>query len=341
MGEKITIGIIGAGRIGRLHAENIVHIPKVRIKAISDIFIENVKEWAHQIGIENVTTDYHDILNDTEIDAVLVCSPTSTHVTIIREAARAGKHIFCEKPISFSVEETREVLEVVKEAGVKLQVGFNRRFDPNFKKVHDTVREDVIGEAHIIKITSRDPEPPSAEYIKSSGGLFFDMAIHDYDMARYVTGSEVEEVYVQAANLVNPVIGQLGDIDTALTVLKFENGALGVIDNSRKAVYGYDQRLEVFGAKGSVTAQNEHPTNVEISTADGVFKDTLKHFFLDRYKDAYINETHAFIDSVLYDKPLVCIGNDGLQAELIAKAAKESFETKKPVKIKREKYTLV
>ncbi|MFB5193534.1 inositol 2-dehydrogenase [Neobacillus sp. KR4-4] len=333
---KITIGIIGAGRIGRLHATNIAPLSNVRIKAISDIYIDSVEEWAKQIGIETVTTNYQDILNDPEIDAVFICSPTSTHISIIQEAALAGKHIFCEKPISFSVEETQRVLEIVKEAGIKLQVGFNRRFDPNFKKVHDTVKNGVVGEPHILKITARDPEPPPADYIKNSGGLFFDMAIHDYDLARYVVGSEVEEVYVQAANLIDPIFSELGDVDTALTVLKFENGTIGVIDNSRKAVYGYDQRLEVFGSNGSVSAQNEHPTNVEISTSNGVIKDPLKHFFLDRYKEAYMIETHAFIDSVINDKPLVCVGNDGLQAELIAKAAKESLETGKPVKIRRK-----
>jgi myo-inositol 2-dehydrogenase / D-chiro-inositol 1-dehydrogenase len=338
---KVTIGIIGAGRIGKMHAENIVSIASVKIKTISDLFIENAIEWAEQIGIQNVTTNYQDILNDPEIDAIFICSPTNTHGTIIKEAARAGKHIFCEKPVSFSTEDTKEALKVVKEAGVKLQVGFNRRFDPHFKKVHETVKEGKIGETHIVKITSRDPEPPPAEYIKNSGGLFFDMAIHDYDMARYVTGSEVEEVYVQGVNLVDPIFKELGDIDTAMTFLKFKNGAIGVIDNSRKAVYGYDQRVEVFGSKGSVTAQNEHPTNVEISTAEGVYKDKLKFFFLERYKEAYMNETHAFIDSVLNDKPLVCKGNDGLQAELIAKAAKESLESGKPVKIKREIIKLV
>lgn len=339
--EKVKIGIIGAGRIGRLHAENIVHIPQVEIKTISDLFVENLQEWANKIGIQNVTSDYNDILNDSEIDAVFICSPTNTHLSIIRDAAKAGKHIFCEKPISFSTEETKEALKIVKETGVKLQVGFNRRFDKHFKKVHDTVKEGVVGEPQLVKITSRDPEPPPADYIKSSGGLFVDMAIHDYDIARYVTGSEVVEVYVQGANLIDPAIGDLGDIDTALTILKFENGALGVIDNSRKAVYGYDQRVEVFGSKGSVANQNEQPTNVVVNTVDGIYQEKLKNFFLDRYKDAYLEETHAFIQSVLYDTPLVCKGEDGLEAELIAEAAKASLLTKQPVKIKREEYKLV
>ncbi|MFE5430559.1 inositol 2-dehydrogenase [Peribacillus simplex] len=338
--KKITIGIIGAGRIGRLHAENIIHIPQVKIKTISDIFAANVREWAQQIGIENVVEDYKEILNDPEIDAIFVCSPTTTHVPIIQKAAEHGKHIFCEKPISFSIEETEKALEAVKKAGVKFQVGFNRRFDTQFSKVKETVQNGVIGTPHIIKITSRDPEPPSAEYIKSSGGLFVDMSIHDFDMARFVSGSEITEVYVQTANLVDPMIGELGDIDTAVITLKFENGAIGIIDNSRKAVYGYDQRVEAFGSNGVITTENVKPTNAEISTGEGVFRDKPHHFFLERYKEAYITETYAFIDSILTNKPLVCDGNDGLQAEIIAHAAAESRKTGLPVKIKSTTVTV-
>jgi myo-inositol 2-dehydrogenase/D-chiro-inositol 1-dehydrogenase len=338
--KNLTIGIIGAGRIGRLHAENIIHMPNVRIKTISDIFADSVRKWAHQIGIDNVVTNYEDILNDDEIDAVLVCSPTDTHVPIIRKAAEMGKHIFCEKPISFSIQETKAALEVVEKAGVNLQVGFNRRFDRNFKKIREVVENGLIGDVHIVKITSRDPEPPPIQYIKSSGGLFFDMSIHDFDMARYVTGSEVTEVYAQGANLIDPVIGDVGDIDTAVITLKFANGAIGVIDNSRKAVYGYDQRVEVFGSKGSVIAGNDHLTNVEISTEKGICKDKLKHFFLERYKEAYAQEIYAFIDSILHNKPLCCTGNDGLQAELIARAAQQSLEMGKPIKIEHIKELL-
>lgn len=331
--KKLTIGIIGAGRIGQLHARNILPIPEIRIKAISDIFVEETKIWATELGIENVVADYEAILNDEEIEAIFICSPTDTHVPIIQRAAEMGKHIFCEKPISFSIEETELALEAVKKAGVKLQVGFNRRFDRNFLKIHQTVKNGGIGETHIVKITSRDPEPPSIDYVKRSGGLFADMTIHDFDMARYVTQSEVTEVYASGANLVDPTIGDVGDIDTAIITLKFANGAIGVIDNSREAVYGYDQRVEVFGSKGNVITENDRPTNVEISTNEGVFKDKLKHFFLERYKDAYISETHAFIDAILNNKPLVCDGNDGLQAELIARAAQQSHEMGQPVSI--------
>lgn len=330
---KTKLGIIGAGRIGKLHAENLIYFPNVTVKSVSDIQMDGLTEWASSIGIEHVTANYQDILNDEEIDAVLVCSPTSTHLQVIKDAANAGKHIFCEKPISFSPEESEEALKVVEENGVKFQVGFNRRFDANFKKVHDTVKQGIIGDSHIVKITSRDPAPPPAEYIKNSGGMFMDMSIHDFDMARYVTGSEVTEVYVQGVGLIDPMFAEYGDVDTAIISLKFASGAIGVIDNSRKAVYGYDQRVEVFGSKGSVAIKNDLPTTAEISTVDGVFSDKPKYFFLERYKEAYIFELSCFIDSVANGTPLVCTGNDGLQAEKIAAAAKESLLSGQPVKI--------
>ncbi len=334
--KKTKLGIIGAGRIGKLHAENLIYFSNVTVKSVSDIQTDGLVEWASSIGIEHVTANYQDILNDEEIDAVLVCSPTSTHLQVIKDAANAGKHIFCEKPISFSPEDSAEALKVVGENGVKFQVGFNRRFDANFKKVHDTVKKGIIGDSHIVKITSRDPAPPSAEYIKNSGGMFMDMSIHDFDMARYVTGSEVTEVYVQGVGLIDPMFAEYGDVDTAIISLKFASGAIGVIDNSRKAVYGYDQRVEVFGSKGSVSIKNDLPTTAEISTVDGVFSDKPKYFFLERYKEAYIVELSCFIDSVANGTPLVCTGNDGLQAEKIAAAAKESLLSGQPVKISHE-----
>lgn len=332
--ERVTIGIIGAGRIGKLHAENLIQFPQVKLKTISDIYTSSITQWAKGLGFEQITTDYCEILNDSTIDAVFVCSPTTTHSQIIIDAARAGKHIFCEKPISFSVEETERVLEVVKETGVIFQVGFNRRFDHNFKKVHDTVKAGTIGEPHVLKITSRDPEPPPADYIKNSGGMFMDMSIHDFDMARFLVGCEVEEVYVQATSLIDPVFSELGDVDTAIIMLTFENGTIGVIDNSRKAVYGYDQRVEVFGAKGVVSVQNDLPNTVEISTMDGSWKENPKHFFLERYDEAYKTEVEGFLNSILIGSKVVCDGNDGLQAEYIAKAAKLSYVKGVPIKLK-------
>ncbi|MBO9128134.1 inositol 2-dehydrogenase [Bacillus sp. 165] len=330
---KLTIGIIGAGRIGKIHAGNLRKIPQVRVKSISDVVIDHLDEWAQETEIEVVTADYQDILNDPEIHAVFICTPTTTHANLIIEAAAAGKHIFCEKPVSFSVKETKSALEAVQKAGVKLQVGFNRRFDFNFRKIQEVVQSGEIGTPHILRITSRDPQPPSIDYIKTSGGIFMDMTIHDFDMARYIMNSEVVEVYVNGAVLVNPAIGEAGDIDTAVISLKFANGALGVIDNSRSAVYGYDQRLEIFGNKGAAQADNNRANTVEISNAQHVTKEKPLHFFLERYAQAYFDEAMEFINAILENKEVSCSGIDGLQAELIAQAARTSLETGAPIQV--------
>ncbi|GIN91715.1 inositol 2-dehydrogenase [Siminovitchia terrae] len=331
--QTTVIGIIGAGRIGRLHAENNASFPNVRIKGISDLFADEIKEWALSIGIEKIVKDSEELLLDEEIEAIFVCSPTNTHAAIIKRAAKLGKHIFCEKPISFSIEETKEILEVVKKANVQFQVGFNRRFDRNFFKIQQMVKKGKIGSPHLLKITSRDPEPPPAEYVNKSGGLFFDMAIHDFDMARYLVNSEVVEVFATGANLIEPYIKEAGDIDTAITTLTFANGAIGVIDNSRKAVYGYDQRAEVFGEKGNLNCRNDQLTSVELSTSEGIRSDKLKNFFLERYKDAYIEEAKSFIECIQNGTPVLCNGYDGLKAEMIAEAAKQSYLQNRPVSI--------
>jgi myo-inositol 2-dehydrogenase / D-chiro-inositol 1-dehydrogenase len=331
----LTVGIIGAGRIGKIHVDNLRGNSQIRVKSVSDVATGHLEAWAKEKQIEVLTTNYDDILNDPEINAVFICSPTNTHATIIKEAAAAGKHIFCEKPVSFSVEETEEALGVVEKAGVKLQVGFNRRFDPNFRKVREIVQAGQIGHPHILRITSRDPEPPNAEYIKSSGGLFMDMTIHDFDMARYIMGSEVVEVNAYGAVLVDPAIGEAGDIDTAIISLKFANGALGVIENSRRAAYGYDQRLEIFGDKGAAQADNNRANTVELSTAEHVSKEKPLYFFLERYTQAYIDEVTEFATAVLRNQQVICSGFDGLQAERIANAARKSLETGAPVQLKQ------
>ncbi|MFZ7946348.1 inositol 2-dehydrogenase [Neobacillus sp. 19] len=331
----LNVGIIGAGRIGKIHVDNLRCIPQVRVKSVSDIAVGHLQSWAKEKQIEVLTTNYEDILNDKEIHAVFICSPTNTHATIIKEAASSGKNIFCEKPVSFSLEETKEALEAVEKAGVKLQVGFNRRFDPNFRKVRQLVQEGKIGNPHILRITSRDPEPPNVNYIKSSGGLFMDMTIHDFDMARYIIDSEVIEVFANGAILVDPAIGEAGDIDTAIITLKFANGALGIIENSRRAAYGYDQRLEVFGDKGAAQADNNRVNTVELSTAEHVSKEKPLYFFLERYAQAYVDEVKEFVTAILENQPIICSGVDGIQAERIAKAAKESLETGVPVKLEQ------
>lgn len=332
--KKITVGIIGAGRIGKVHALSISNnLRNVDIKWIADYKLDAIGDWADDLGIPNKTDNHLDILKDDEVDAVLICSSTDTHSQFIIDSANHKKHIFCEKPIDHSIDKIKAALDAVNKNNVKLQIGFNRRFDKNFEKVQNLVSKGALGDPHIIKITSRDPEPPPVEYVKVSGGIFLDMAIHDFDMARYLSGSEVEEVYVSGAVLVDEEIGKAGDIDTAIINLKMKNGALCVIDNSRKAVYGYDQRVEVFGSEGKAEAFNESPTNVTISTKDGVSMDNPKYFFLERYMDSYSKEIKEFIDAIVNDTDTSVNGNDGLQPVLIGLAAKESLEKNMPIKL--------
>lgn len=331
----IKVGIIGAGRIGRVHSESISkYVKGAEIKAISDIKVtEELQSWAASMGIPHVYDDYRKILQDPEIDAVLVCSSTNTHAPISIEAAQAGKHIFCEKPVDPNKDKIREVLDVVDKARVKFQVGFNRRFDHNFKAIKDRVVVGDIGEPHLIRVTSRDPDAPPIEYVKVSGGMFFDMTIHDFDMIRYLSGSEVVEVYATGGVLVNPEIGKAGDIDTAVITLKLANGAIGVIDNSRKAVYGYDQRAEVFGSKGAVQTSNDTNSTAVYSCEAGVIAEKPKYFFLERYMQSFAEEIRCFIDSIVNDTPTAVNGNDGLQPVLIALAAQKSLEEGRPVKL--------
>ncbi|RIX59549.1 inositol 2-dehydrogenase [Paenibacillus nanensis] len=332
--KKVKVGIIGTGRIGKIHADNLLRMAEAEVVAISDLFVtEELKAWAGARGIGIVTPDSAELVRHQEIDALFICSSTDTHVPLIIQAAAAGKHIFCEKPVSMDAVRTREALEAVLMAGVKLQIGFNRRFDHNFKRLRELVGQGRVGVPHLIKITSRDPNPPSPAYIKVSGGIFMDMAIHDFDMARYLAGSEVDTVFAQGAVLVDPVFGELDDLDTVITTLTFESGALAVIDNSRRAAYGYDQRVEVFGSRGAAAADNDYPNTVVVSDENGVGRDKPLHFFLERYNEAYVEEAKMFIDSVLHDRPLPVEGFDGLQAELIAQAAKRSVKLGRPVKL--------
>lgn len=332
MEKKIKVGIIGAGRIGKIHAENIVKkFGYVEVKAIADVYADKIKDFAQSLGIKNVYDDYKKIIDDPEINAVIICSSTNTHSQISIEAANAGKHIFCEKPIDYDLDRIKAVLDTVEKAGIKYQVGFNRRFDHNFKKVRELIKDGKIGDVHIVKVTSRDPAPPPIEYVKVSGGMFLDMTIHDFDMVRYLTGSEVVEVYTNAAVLVDPSIGEAGDVDTALISLKFKNGAIGVIDNSRKATYGYDQRVEVFGSKGKAEAMNDTPTTVVLSTEDAVTSDKPKYFFLERYMDSFADEMKEFFEAILNDTPTPVSAIDGLKPVLIGLAAKKSYEEGKPV----------
>lgn len=337
MSEKLRIGIIGAGRIGKLHAANLVNrVPGSEVAAVSDVVADAAKDLAESLGIPAYYQDYHKILEDPAIDAVFICSSTDTHSPISIEAALKGKHIFCEKPIDHDLDKIEAVLKAVKEAGVKYQVGFNRRFDRNFRHVRDVVASGGIGDVQIVKVTSRDPSAPPISYVKVSGGIFVDMTIHDFDMVRYLSGSEVEEVSTFGACLVDPEIGKAGDVDTCIISLRFKNGALGVIDNSRQAVYGYDQRVEVFGSKGMIAAENETPNNTTYYTADGVYKEKPLYFFLERYNDAFIQEETEFVSACLEDRETPVGSFDGLQPVLIAIAAKKSWELGgAPVKVEK------
>ncbi|HNP93753.1 MAG TPA: inositol 2-dehydrogenase [Rectinema sp.] len=335
MTDKITVGVIGAGRIGKIHVSNIVYyMPEARVKTIADANLTpEIEAWAKNLGIPHVTNNAEDIFGDPEISVVLICSSTDTHADYIIKAARSGKNIFCEKPVDLSVEKVKKALAVVKEAGVRLQIGFNRRFDHNFAHVRKLIDDGAIGQVQLVKITSRDPAPPPISYVKVSGGIFLDMTIHDFDMARFQAKSEVEEVYAQGAVLIDPEIGKAGDVDTAIIMLKFTNGALGVIDNSRKAVYGYDQRVEVFGSAGAAAAENDTPSQVRLSDTSGVHADKPLYFFLERYKDAYIEEMKAFFKAIKEGTETPVTGQDGLMDLAIGLAAKKSLAEHRPVKI--------
>lgn len=335
MSGKIKLGIIGAGRIAHVHAKSIrFHIPEAEIKSIADPYMtQEAERWISDFNIPNLSKDYRDVIRNTEIDAVLICSSTDTHAPITREAAAAGKHIFCEKPIDLNISEIRKTIDAVDKAGVKLQVGFNRRFDHNFMALKKAVEDKTIGDLHIIKITSRDPSPPPIEYVKVSGGLFMDMTIHDFDMVRFLSGSEVEEIFAYGGVLVDRSIADAGDIDSAVVSMKLKNGAMAVIDNFRKACYGYDQRGEVFGSRGAVVTANDTPHTGIFFGENGVTAEKPLHFFLERYREAYINEITSFVEAIDQNRVVAAGGIDGLNSVIIASAAGDSLKSGKSVKV--------
>ncbi len=334
MTDPVNVGLVGAGRIGRVHAENLAYqIPAVSLAAVVDVVRVAAEECAAEFDIPSVSEDPQTIFEDENIDAVIICSSTDTHAQLISKAAAAGKHIFCEKPIALGLAEIDQALEAVEESGVKLQLGFNRRFDPNFKQARDMVAEGKIGTPHIVHIIARDPAPPPIEYVKVSGGIFLDQTIHDFDMARFLLDSEVEELYAIGGVMVDPAIGEAGDIDTAIISLRYANGAIGTIDNSRRAVYGYDQRVEVFGSEGSVAVANETSHHAVYSNAEGVQTALPLHFFLERYKESYLAEMKTFIDCIRQDTPPPVTGLDGRIPVVMGLAAWKSYRENRPVKL--------
>jgi myo-inositol 2-dehydrogenase/D-chiro-inositol 1-dehydrogenase len=331
---KVRVGVIGAGRIGRLHAQNLaLRVPGAQLAAVSDILVDAAERLAAELDVPAAYGDYGCILDDPDIEAVIICSSTNTHASIIEESAAAGKHIFCEKPIALDLPSIDRALAAVEKAGVKLQVGFNRRFDPNFRRAREIVASGRIGDPHILRITSRDPQPPPIEYVRVSGGIFLDMSIHDFDMARFMIDSNVDEVFAVAAVLVDPAIGEAGDFDTAVTVLRYENGVIGTIDNSRKAVYGYDQRVEVFGSEGMVAVANPRSDTIQVSGARDISSSLPLFFFVERYTESYVAEMNAFIECLLEDKAPRVSGQDGRVPVIMGYAARKSCAENRPVKL--------
>ena len=332
--NRLRVGIVGAGRIGKVHAETVAFgLPEAEIVAITDVNRDAAVQLAARCAIPAVAASSGEILSDPRVDAVLVCSSTDTHAALIGEAARAGKHIFCEKPIAYDLAKIDAALEAVASAGVKLQIGFNRRFDANFARVRRAVETGEIGVPRLMHIVSRDPAPPPISYVKVSGGMFFDMTIHDFDMARFLVGDEVEEIFVSGGVMVDPAIGAAGDLDTAVIVMRFRSGVIGTIDNCRQAAYGYDQRVEILGSLGSIATGNNYPNQAVVSTGSEVRQDLPLNFFMERYRESFAAELRCFVDAVIQDKPTPVTGEDGRIPVVMGLAARKSYEEGRPVKL--------
>jgi myo-inositol 2-dehydrogenase/D-chiro-inositol 1-dehydrogenase len=294
----LRVGVIGVGRIGRMHAALLARqIPGASVAAVVDPNEGFARDVAGSLGVP-AAADVDELLASPDVDAVAICSSTDTHADLIVAAAQAGKAIFCEKPVSLDIAEVDRALAAVEDAGVPFQIGFNRRFDPAHASVAAAVAEGKVGDPHLVRITSRDPAPPPIEYVRVSGGIFLDMTIHDFDMARFVTGSEVVEVFARGAVRIDPAFGEADDVDTAVVMLTHENGCLTTIDNSRQAVYGYDQRVEVFGSDGLAASDNPLAHTGVQRDASGTRAATLPYFYLERYTPSYVNEWQAFVDAL-------------------------------------------
>ncbi|BFJ70757.1 MULTISPECIES: D-chiro-inositol-2-dehydrogenase IolG2 [Salmonella] len=338
--KKLRCGVIGLGRVGKMHVENMYLLPQLDIICAADYFIEEMSDWLYSVNITSGYKNYQELLQRDDIEAVFIFTSTDMHEEIVTAAAQAGKHIFCEKPLSMNEDEqaSMAVLRKVKEKGVTLQVAFNRRFDPQFHEVFELVRSGKIGRPQMIKITSRDPDLLPHDLIKRIGGLIFDFTMHDFDMARFMMQDEVSEVYVKGNTLIDPSLKNIDDVDTLAVILTFRNGGYALIDNSRRAVYGYDQRVEVFGSEGMAYADNVSESTVKVFNSQHcIMKNPLPDFTV-RYREAYRTEILHFIDSVLHHTPVVCTGEDALLAQRIAIAAQQSLKSGLPVKITSDIY---
>ena len=327
----LRIGIIGVGRIGRMHAELVAHqVPGAALGAVYDAHEPAARGVAAELGVPAVAS-VAEIL-DGDLDAVAICSSSDTHVDLLVAAADAGKALFCEKPVSLDLAEVDRALGAIDAAGVPFQVGFNRRFDPAHASVREAVVSGAVGEPHLVRISSRDPEPPPLDYVKSSGGLFLDMMIHDFDMARFVTGTEVIEVFARGALRIEPSFAEAGDIDTALVTLVHQDGCLTAIDNSRRAAYGYDQRVEVFGSEGMAVSENPRAHTGAVVTADGERRPTNPYFFLERYLHSYVREWQGFVEAVKTGTTPPVSTADARAPLVIGLAALRSLREGRPVR---------
>jgi myo-inositol 2-dehydrogenase / D-chiro-inositol 1-dehydrogenase len=330
----VNIGLVGTGRMGRIHIENLMYrVPGARLEALTDINRASAEKCARDFQVPHVAQDLDEILENKDIHAVAICSSTDTHAPMIIAAARAGKHIFCEKPIALDLASIDLALKAVEMSGVKLMVGFNRRYHSNFKKIKELVAAGKVGRPHLVRITSRDSAPPSIEYVRVSGGIFLDMTIHDFDMARYLVDGEVTEVFASGSVLINPAIGEAGDVDTAVVVMNYENGAICTIDNSREAVYGYDQRVEVFGSGGLVTCSNKYPDSVVNTTKESTYSSLPYFSMIDIYRETYVDELIAFVRAVEHDTVPPITGKDGRIPLVMGLAAGRSLRERRSVKL--------
>ncbi|AIJ86735.1 inositol 2-dehydrogenase [Brucella melitensis] len=325
------LALLGAGRIGKVHAGAIASDRRARLLAVADANEDAAKAIADASGAQVRSID--EIERASDVDAVLICTPTNTHADLIERFARAGKAVFCEKPIDLDIARVHACLAVIRETGAKVMLGFNRRFDPHFVAVRKAIDDGRIGKVEMVTITSRDPGAPPADYIKVSGGIFRDMTIHDFDMARFLLGEEIESVAASASVLVDPKIGELGDYDSASVILTTASGRQCVISNSRRASYGYDQRIEVHGSLGAVSAENQRPVSIEIASKDGYNRPPLHDFFMTRYTAAYAAEIGAFIDALDSGKAPMPSAEDGLKALALAEAALRSVKKGRTVKV--------
>ncbi|MEN3397463.1 inositol 2-dehydrogenase [Brucella melitensis] len=325
------LALLGAGRIGKVHAGAIASDRRARLLAVADANEDAAKAIADASGAQVRSID--EIERASDVDAVLICTPTNTHADLIERFARAGKAVFCEKPIDLDIARVHACLAVIRETGAKVMLGFNRRFDPHFVAVRKAIDDGRIGKVEMVTITSRDPGAPPADYIKVSGGIFRDMTIHDFDMARFLLGEEIESVAASASVLVDPKIGELGDYDSASVILTTASGRQCVISNSRRASYGYDKRIEVHGSLGAVSAENQRPVSIEIASKDGYNRPPLHDYFMTRYTAAYAAEIGAFIDALDSGKAPMPSAEDGLKALALAEAALRSVKEGRTVKV--------